>query len=242
MTANADTYKIYNKAYNHAPVQALREGLVLHWLEHGNTGRAEALATCGKVLFPDLPREHPAYGYRAHCGLAECPVCRSEAVRAWQTQAARVDSRLSSSGLKTRMVTFSLPDVSTGAELREAVQDLSVQHSALLKRRPYQRLVRGAARGLEVSEADTGALHPHVHAVFLLNAGNGEELADFFPRGAYLSEPQDDVHLAQLGGYLSKLPTTNPEVWLNITGATKGKRFVSLSGDFRTAWRDCSKC
>ena len=221
---------------NHAPLAALRNELVMLHLEHGNGYRARRLAECGSAAVPLVPASHPASQWKFRCHLSECPHCRAEAVRAWTTKAAKVDQSLSSSGLKSRMVTIALPDCSGGQELRDAVGELAASHSRLLKRRSYQRHILGAARGIEVTETDTGMLHPHAHLLFL--AEGGDELADFsalLPDG-FQSEIRDGVALASFGGYLGKTPAMSAQAWLAVVDATESRAFVSLSGVLRKEW------
>lgn len=222
---------------NHAPLAALRNELVMFHLESGNAYRAKRLAECGSAAVPLLPASHPASKWKQHCHLAECPFCRSEAVRTWTTKAAKVDQSLSSSGLKSRMVTVALPDCSGGQELRDAVGELAASHSLLLKRRSYQRHILGAARGIECAEADTGLIHAHAHLLFLYHDG-GDVLADLpalLPSGFH-SEARDGVALASFGGYLGKTPAMSAQAWLDVVDATESRAFVSLSGVLRKEW------
>ena len=236
MTAATPSISKFNPDF-HAPLTALRNELIMHHLAHGNRYRAERLAGCGGATVPLLPASHPASKWKHHCHLEECPFCRSEAVRAWKTKAAKVDQSLSNSGLKSRMVTIALPDCSGGQELRDAVGELAANHSRLLKRRNYQRHILGAARGIECSEADTGLIHAHAHLLFAFHEG-GDVLADFaalLPSG-FQSESRDGVALASFGGYLGKAPAMSPQAWLDVVDATENRSFVSLSGVLRKEW------
>lgn len=186
-------------------------------------------------------------GRYSKCGQTTwCPDCAKRQV--WRTiaRARRIDKALSQAGelgLASTMMTICPPPDVPASEVRSAHQRLAKAFTRLASSRPYQNLVKGAARGIEVSVNDCGLFHVHGHIVLVHDPSNGDAVRDmatqkiFSSLGVepYFSEEWDGVAVEALARYCTKDATDDAQTWLDLRAATVGSQRVSFSGVLRAA-------
>lgn len=159
-------------------------------------------------------------------------------------RARAMDEALTASGLRSRMLTISVPD-SDASGLAVLYNRLSKAFGKIYSAKPYKKHIAGAARCVETSVSDTGAFHVHVHADLLYRERDAPEVIlpvaqRCFPNAKlHFSEPLDGVNIARFARYVLKLPQglTAVEEWLAVRRMMRGKVPVSFAGVLREVHR-----
>lgn len=186
------------------------------------------------------------HGVYSRCGRPWCPDCAKRTARRTIARARRIDKALYQAGelgLASTMMTICPPPDVPASEVRSAHQRLAKAFTRLASSRPYQNLVKGAARGIEVSVNDCGLYHVHGHIVLVHEPSNGDAVRDmathkiFSSLGVepYFSEEWDGVAVEALARYCTKDATDDAQTWLELRAATVGAQRVSFSGVLRAA-------
>lgn len=215
----------------------LRDALADSYHEAAQPYLHQRLMECGQTVSTS-----PGWKYR--CGLWMCPLCYQRRALDKVRRARAMDEALKGSGLRSQMLTISVPD-SDASGLAVLYNRLSKAFGKIYSAKPYKKRIAGAARCVETSVSDTGAFHVHVHADFLYREGDGPEVIlpvaqRCFPDAMlHFSEPLDGVNIGRFAGYVLKLPSgiSAVEEWLAVRRMMRGKVPLSFAGVLREVHR-----
>lgn len=100
------------------------------------------------------------------CQLRLCPICSARKARIMAIRLMRVLKQVQETHADTQLIFLTLTLKScTGAELRRTLDLLTTAWHKLVRRRPFDRAIRGWFRAIEITyNPKTGLYHPHIHA------------------------------------------------------------------------------
>lgn len=160
------------------------------------SNKAVRLATCARWLEFAIPPDGEDKRYKitktSSCHVRLCPVCQWRRSLNTYRNLARIYAATEIKGLKHIFVTLTQKNVS-GDKLAAEIKKISDAYAAMMKRKPFKNIVKGYTRTIEVTRADNGTFHPHIHAIWTVAASYGSK--DYVSQKALCKAWQDALKL-----------------------------------------------
>ena len=155
--------------------------------KHGQMGRcAERAKTCSTYLeyLTTETLDRRQLNYFNACHLRLCPICAARKAKIMARRLKKIMKAVQSVHPDVQFIflTLTIKNVK-GDKLREGLDQLTKAWHKLIKRRPFDRAVKGWFRAIEITRNRQGdTYHPHIHAILVVEP-------DYFTRssGLYLT-------------------------------------------------------
>ena len=142
------------------------------------SSKAVRLATCARWLEFAIPPEGDDKRYKitktSSCHVRLCPVCQWRRSLNTYRNLARIYAAPEMKGMKHIFVTLTQKNV-LGEALADEIKRISDAYAAMMRRKPFKDVVKGYTRTIEVTRADNGTFHPHIHAIWTVAASYGSK-------------------------------------------------------------------
>lgn len=140
--------------------------------------KAVRLATCARWLEFAIPPEGEDKRYKitktSSCHVRLCPVCQWRRSLNTYRNLASIYAAPEMKGLKHIFVTLTQKNV-LGEALADEIKKISDAYAAMMRRKPFKNVIKGYTRTIEVTRADNGTFHPHIHAIWTVAASYGSK-------------------------------------------------------------------
>lgn len=160
------------------------------------SNKAVRLATCARWLEFAIPPDAEDKRYKitktSSCHVRLCPVCQWRRSLNTYRNLARIYAAPEMKGLKHIFVTLTQKNV-LGEALADEIKRISDAYAAMMRRKPFKSIVKGYTRTIEVTRADNGTFHPHIHAIWTVAASYGSK--DYVSQRALCEAWQDALKL-----------------------------------------------